>query len=101
MSVYGSAAATGRVVLLLPPLRVLALLLSHFVFSELRPSGNPSRTIAALSCGSSGHTPAMCETHIYNNFVAFSKAHSPCGGNSEHHSEGLGGSCSGRGRLAK
>ena len=101
VSVYGSAAATGRVVLLLPPLRVVVLLLSHFGFSKLRPSGNPSRTISALSCGSNGHTPAMCETHIFKNFVAFSKAHSPCGGNSENHSEGLGGSFSGRGRLAK
>ena len=57
--------------------------------------------VAVTGCGSNGHTPAMCETHVFKNVVAFSKAHSPCGGNSENHSEGLGGSFSGRGRLAK
>ena len=35
VSVYGSAAVTGRVVLLLPPLRLVVLLLSHFVFVRI------------------------------------------------------------------
>ena len=70
---------------------LISLLLSHFGFCNWCPSGGPARTHATLGGGSNGHTPAMCETFVLVCFVAFSKAHSPCGGNFENHSEGQGG----------
>ena len=41
VSVYGSAAVTGRVVLPLPPLRVVVLLLSHFVAFQIAALRQP------------------------------------------------------------
>ena len=69
----------------------IPLLVSQFGVCKLYPSGNSSRTFAPLGGGSNDVTPTMCETHLLFFFVAFRKAHSPCGGNFKNHSEGRGG----------